>query len=160
MTSTSTPKATALKKSDFNTFITVQTRWADNDIYGHVNNATYYNYFDTAVNSWLIDQGLLSLHSQDIAEPIGLVVSNQCQFLASIYFPQTLSIGLRVEHLGNSAVRYGLAVFTPNDITPNDNVCAALAQFTHVYVNRVTRQPMALSEHWRKCLRTILMNNS
>ncbi len=129
------------------------TRWADNDIYGHVNNVTYFSYFDTAVNQWLIKQGLLVLDSRDESLPLGLVVSNQCQYYSSVAFPQQLEVGLRVEHLGNSSVRYGLGVFVQGEAT-----IAAYAQFTHVYVKRHTRQATPLPDAWRERLADLMCN--
>ena len=138
-------KPTPPVRSEFKHFLVLPTRWADNDVYGHVNNVTYFSYFDTAVNQWLMEQGLLSISPEGDADtPVGLVVSNQCQYYASLAFPQVLEIGLRVEHLGNSSVRYGLGVFAVGD-----TALAAYGQFTHVYVHRSTRKPMPLPARWR-----------
>jgi acyl-CoA thioester hydrolase len=134
----------------FKKFIAMPTRWADNDLYGHVNNVTYYSYFDTAVNQWLIDAGLLKLNVADEARPLGLVVANSCQYFSSIAFPQQLEIGLRVDHIGNSSVRYALAVFSATE-----PLAAALGEFTHVYVHRTSRKPIALPETWRTQLLTL-----
>jgi acyl-CoA thioester hydrolase len=144
-------KPTSLPRSAFKAFISVPTRWADNDVYGHVNNVTYYSYFDTAVNQWLITAGLLDIHSTDEAQPVGLVVANSCQFFSSIAFPQKLSIGIRIEHMGNSSVRYVLGVFAED--SPST---AAVGEFTHVYVHRASRKPMSLPSQWRTQLSTLL----
>lgn len=128
------------------------TRWSDNDVYGHVNNVSYFSYFDTAVNQSLIQRGLLNFSGEDEAAPLGLVVSNQCQYYASVAFPQLLEIGIRVEHLGSSSVRYGLGVFVQGQ--PET---AAYGQFTHVYVNRSTRKPMPLPEPWRAELSSLVL---
>jgi acyl-CoA thioester hydrolase len=137
-------KPTTLSRAAFKTFITMPTRWSDNDVYGHVNNVTYYSYFDTAVNQWLIAAGLLDVHSIDEAKPVGLVVASSCQYFSSITFPQQLDIGLRIDHIGTSSVRYLLAVFAQT--AP---LAAAVGEFTHVYVQRTTRKPMPLSDTWR-----------
>jgi acyl-CoA thioester hydrolase len=141
-------KLEPLSRNAFAAFVDMPTRWADNDLYGHVNNVTYFSYFDTAVNQWLIEQGLLCLSASgaqgNVNTPLGLVVSNQCQFYASVAFPQCLEIGLCVEHLGRSSVRYGLGVFVKDTRT-----LAAYGQFTHVYVQRSTRKPILLPEQWR-----------
>ena len=148
-----TPPLAALSRSDFKAWVTVSTRWSDNDVYGHVNNATYFSYFDTAVNNWLIDNKLLHINSTDVAQPVGLVVDNHCQYFAEIHYPQMLELGLRIEHLGNSSVRYGLGIFVLGD---NPTAPAkAQAQFTHVYVNRDTRKPMPLPAPWRALLESL-----
>jgi acyl-CoA thioester hydrolase len=143
-------KATPPARQAFTTFITLPTRWADNDVYGHINNVTYYSYFDTAVNQWLIAQGLLDLHSGNEALPLGLVVANGCQFFAPLSFPQILDVGIRVDHIGTSSVRYVLGVFAAND-----SHAAAVGEFTHVYVNRASRKPMPLPKHWRTVFLTL-----
>ncbi len=122
----------------------IQTRWADNDVYGHVNNVTYYAYFDTAVNAYLAGQGALDLTGGEV---IGLVVETGCAFFAPVAFPEALSVGVRVARAGRSSVRYELAVF-------QEGLAAAAAQghFVHVYVGRDSRQPVALSAALRAAL--------
>ena len=112
------------------------TPWADNDSYGHINNVMYYAYFDTVVNTWLMEQGVLRPLEAG-AEIIGLVVETQCRYFASAQFPDVLEIGLRVAHIGNSSVRYELAVFR-ND----HNVATAQGHFVHVYVDSSGRRPV------------------
>ena len=117
------------------------TRWADNDAYGHVNNVAYYAWFDTAVNAWLIEAGLL-----DIAHgnPIGLVVETGCRYALPLAFPEPVEIGLGVERLGTSSVTYRLGVFAKGSAA-----AAAEGHFTHVYVDRKGRKPVPLPEEWR-----------
>jgi acyl-CoA thioester hydrolase len=137
------------QRSEFATCRTITTRWSDNDTYGHVNNVVYYSYFDTVVNLWLIEAGLLALADSEAttAQPIGLVVETQCRYFAPLAFPDTVSVGLRVAHIGTSSVKYELAVFR-ND----DEAAAAQGHFVHVYVDRVTRRPVALPSAWRQRL--------
>jgi len=120
----------------------IPTRWADNDAYGHVNNVIYYSWFDTAVNAWLIENSLLDFEGGD---PIGLVVETGCRYAAPVAFPEPVEIGFGVERLGTSSVTYGLGVFAKN-------ACDAAAQghFTHVYVDREARRPIALPARWRE----------
>ncbi|MFJ9368211.1 acyl-CoA thioesterase [Nocardia sp. NPDC101769] len=116
----------------------VPTRWADNDHYGHVNNVTYYSYFDTAVNAWLI-----SATGTDIRDlhAIGVVAQTSCTFLGSISFPDMLQVGIRVARLGNSSINYELAVFRD----AGDSLeLAATGTFTHVYVDEQTRKPVPI----------------
>ena len=125
-----------LNRADFRRFMPIQTRWHDNDVYGHVNNVVYYAWFDTAVNGLLIEAGLLDPAT---SETVGLVVETRCVYFASLKFPQVVEIGLRVAHLGKSSVRYSLGVFAPGA----DEV-AAQGEFTHVYVARATQKPVAI----------------
>lgn len=124
----------------------IATRWSDNDVYGHVNNVVYYSWFDTAVNSWLIENGALDIHGGDC---IGLVVETQCHYFSPLAFPQPVQVGLRVAHIGSSSVRYELAVFGASDES------AALGHFVHVYVDATTRRPCPLPARLRTLLETI-----
>ena len=131
-------------RSHYPRFSNIQTRWADNDVYGHVNNVVYYSYFDTVVNRWLIEAGALDIHGGSV---IGVVVHTQCHFFDSIRFPQAVQVGLRVSQLGRSSVRYELGLFA--DDAP---LAAALGEFTHVYVDRDTRRPVDLPQALRRVL--------
>ncbi|RZO65451.1 MAG: acyl-CoA thioesterase [Parvularculaceae bacterium] len=125
----------------------LQTRWADNDVYGHVNNVTYYSYFDTVVNDYLIGRGALDIHGGAV---IGLVVETGCRYFSPLAFPQALEGGLRVARIGTSSVRYELAVFASGQETP-----AAEGHFIHVYVDRENRRPTALPGPLRTALEAI-----
>jgi acyl-CoA thioester hydrolase len=116
----------------------IPTRWADNDVYGHVNNATYYEYFDTAVNRHLIDHGLLSPSESAV---IGIVVETGCRFHRSLSFPDAIEAAVRVAKIGNSSVTYELALFRKGDPEP-----AATGHFVHVYVDRATRRPAPIPQ--------------
>lgn len=128
-------------------FMTIATRWADNDAYGHVNNTVYYQWFDTAVNQWLIAQGLLDIENGD---PIGLVVETGCSYFSPLSFPGDVEIGLAVDRLGTSSVTYRLGVFAVGSSEPS-----AQGQFTHVYVGREGRRPASLPDAWRNRLETL-----
>jgi acyl-CoA thioester hydrolase len=133
-------------RDDYPVLRQIDTRWMDNDVYGHVNNVVYYSYFDSAVNAHLIESGALRTTGTD--DVIGLVVETQCNYFASASFPERLSVGLRVTKIGTSSVRYELAIFAQDSV-------AAIAQghFIHVYVDRVTRLPVTtLPEALRKVL--------
>ena len=125
-------------------FSRIDTRWSDNDVYGHVNNVVYYSYFDTVVNRWLIEAGALDIHGGSV---IGLVVETQCHYFAPLTFPQTLDAGLRVAHLGRSSVRYEVGLYAHGDAQ-----CAAAGHFVHVYVDRASRKPVALPASVRAAL--------
>lgn len=131
-------------RSDYPHFQPISTRWHDNDIYGHVNNVTYYSYFDSAVNSYLIEVGGLDIHNGEV---VGFVVSSSCDYFASIAFPERIEIGLRVARLGTSSVQYELAVFKQGE----DEACAA-GRFVHVFVDRASNRPLPIPELLRTAL--------
>ena len=131
-----TTRATAHPRSHYRQFSAIDTRWMDNDVYGHVNNVVYYSFFDTAVNRWLIEAGALDIHGGPV---IGLVVETQCSYFAPLSFPQQVQAGLRVAHCGRSSVRYEVGLFAEGA-----DESAAAGHFVHVYVDRETRRPVAL----------------
>ena len=131
-------------RGDYRHFEDITTRWHDNDVYGHVNNVVYYAWFDTAVNGFLVRRGLLSLAASPI---VGIVAENSCRYHASISFPEIISVGLRVAHLGTSAVRYELGIFCTGEET-----AAAEGHFVHVYVDRARMRPVAMPDEIRAAL--------
>ncbi|QBR03974.1 acyl-CoA thioesterase [Paraburkholderia pallida] len=137
-------KPQARKRNAYPHFLPIPTRWMDNDVYGHVNNVVYYSYFDTVVNGYLIDRGVLDAER---SQTIGLVVQTQCDYFAPLAFPQQVDAGLRVAKLGSSSVRYEIGLFAAGAETP-----AAQGHFVHVYVDRDTRRPAALPEPLRAAL--------
>ena len=122
----------------------LDTRWMDNDAYGHVNNVVYYSLFDTAVNRWLVAHGALDIAA---SEAIGLVVETGCRYFRPVSFPDRVTAGLRVAHLGRTSVRYEIAIFRNDDLQ-----AAAAGHFVHVYVDRTTRKPTPVPEHVRRAL--------
>lgn len=130
----------------------IATRWSDNDVYGHVNNVVHYSWFDTAVNAWLIEAGLLYVERGD---PIGLVVETGCRYAASLSYPEPVEIGLGVEKLGTSSVRYRIGVFAKGVAE-----AAAEGHFVHVYVGRESRRPVPLPDAWRSRLEAIRLQES
>lgn len=137
------------QRSDYRRFQPITTRWHDNDIYGHVNNVTYYSFFDSAVNSYLIEHGGLDIHDGDV---VGFVVSSSCDYFASIAYPDLIEIGLRVGKLGNSSVQYELAVFK----TGEEEACAA-GRFVHVFVDRASNQPVPIPARLRQALEQLVV---
>jgi acyl-CoA thioester hydrolase len=135
-------------RSAYRHFLIIPTRWMDNDVYRHVNNVVYYSYFDTAVNHYLIEQGVLDIENSTV---IGLVVETTCQYFAPIAFPDVVAVGLRVAKLGNSSVRYEIAIFRNSE-----DSASAQGHFVHVYVDRVTRRPAPLTPPLRAALEKIL----
>lgn len=132
----------------YRAFVPLTTRWLDNDIYGHMNNAVHYGLFDTAVNGWLIGQGALNIRG----DLIGLVVESGCRYHAEMAFPDRVTAGLRVAHLGTSSVRYEIGLFR-ND----EDRASAEGFFVHVYVDAITRRPAPLSEPLRSACAQLLI---
>lgn len=128
------------------------TRWMDNDIYGHVNNALYYAFFDTAINQYLIAEGGLDITASRV---IGLAAETHCQFMQALAFPEVVEVGLRVGKLGNSSVRYELAIFKQSEIH-----AAASGYFVHVFVDRETRRAVPIPQKLRTALERLQMNAS
>jgi acyl-CoA thioester hydrolase len=133
-------------------FLPISTRWGDNDVYGHVNNVVYYAYFDTVVNGFLIDRGILKIGESPV---IGLVVETGCQFFSPLQYPDTVYAGLRVARIGGSSVRYEIGIFR-ND----EPLALARGHFVHVYVDHATRRPVALTEQLRAALAPLLVTGS
>jgi acyl-CoA thioester hydrolase len=134
-------------RSAYRVFRTITTRWLDNDIYGHMNNVVHYSLFDSAVNAWLIENGILDIHG---GERIGMVVETGCRYFAELAYPDMVSAGLRVARIGTSSVRYEIGLFRNQS-----DEAAAEGFFVHVYVDRASRRPMPLPEGFRKILSTI-----
>jgi acyl-CoA thioester hydrolase len=135
-------------RTDFGMFRQLQTRWADNDMYGHMNNVVHYQLFDTAINEWLIESGLLDpLHGG----MVGLVVETGCRYHAEAMFPDRITAGIAVARLGGSSVTYAIGLFR-ND----EDTAFADGRFVHVYVDRATRRPVQLPDDWRAKLGEIM----
>jgi acyl-CoA thioester hydrolase len=128
-------------------FVPITTRWMDNDVYGHINNVTYYSYFDTAANHYLIHEGGLDILASPI---IGLVVESKCSYRAPLAYPDRLRAGLRVDKLGNRSVTYGIGIFKEGE-----DEAAAHGYFVHVFVDRQTRKAVAIPERMREALARI-----
>ncbi len=128
-------------------FMSVQTRWSDNDIYGHVNNVTYYSYFDTVVNCFLIDEGGLDIQKDSI---IGVAVETMCNFRKTIAYPEPIEAGLRVGKLGHSSVRFEIGIFRKDD-----EEAAASGHFIHVFVDRASNAPVPVPDAIRAALERI-----
>ena len=131
-------------RAAFARFVPIATRWSDNDAYGHLNNVVYYSLFDSAVNAILIEAGLLDPATSPI---IGLVVETNCRYYSSMTYPEPAEVGVAVEHLGRSSVRYHLAVFRAG--APE---AVAAGRFTHVYVDRQTNRPFPIPDGHRELM--------
>ena len=127
-------KLAPAQREDYAHLSTITIRWMDIDTYGHVNNVNYYSYFDTAVNRYLIEAGVLNPQQSEV---IGLVVQTQCNYLAPLHFPGDVEAGIRVAHTGRSSVRYEIGLFESGQ-----NTAAAMGHFVHVYVDAATRRPV------------------
>jgi acyl-CoA thioester hydrolase len=135
------------QRSDYRHFRAIPTRWMDNDIYGHVNNVNYYSYFDTAVNQYLIEEGVLDIHGGEV---IGFVVETACNYFRPLAFPDVIAAGIRVARIGKSSVRYEVGLFR-ND----EQEIAAAGHFVHVYVDRESGRPVPVPENMVAALRKL-----
>jgi acyl-CoA thioester hydrolase len=136
-------------RADYRHFLAIQTRWMDNDTYGHVNNVTYYSYFDTVVNEHLIREGGLDIAN---GAAVGYVVENSCRFFRPLSFPETIDAGIRVAKLGRSSVTYEIALFRKDEATP-----AAVGRFVHVWVDRATVTPTDIPPGIRAALQPLVV---
>ncbi|AFE10719.1 thioesterase Superfamily protein [Corallococcus coralloides DSM 2259] len=130
-------------------FLPITTRWMDNDVYGHINNVTYYSYFDTVANHYLIHEGGLDIHTGEV---IGLVVESKCAYRAPLAYPDRLRAGLCVDRLGNRSVTYGIAIFKEGE-----EQAAAHGHFVHVFVDRRTRRAVAMPDRLRDALAKLVV---
>ena len=140
-------KQTPATRETYRHFITVTTRWMDNDVYRHVNNVVYYSFFDTAVNEYMMRQGVLDLERSPV---VCLVVDTGCQFFSPIAFPDAVHCGLRVAHLGNSSVRYEIGIFRNDEV-----LAAAQGHFVHVACDRASLRPVAMPAALRRALEAL-----
>jgi acyl-CoA thioester hydrolase len=137
----------AAPRAAFPHFLAIPTRWMDNDVYGHVNNVAYYSYFDTAVNQFLIERGVLDIHNGDI---VGFVVDSGCSYFSPVAFPDVVHVGIRVAKLGSSSVRYEIGIYRNDDPLP-----CAVGHFVHVYVERSSNRSVPIPDSVRTLLLTI-----
>lgn len=135
------------QREDFRRFYTIGTRWGDHDSYGHVQNVVYYSFFDSAISQFLVEQGTLDI---DTSPVIGLIVESSCTFFSPITFPEQVTVGLRIAHLGNSSARYELGIFR-NDETQ----ASAFGYVVYVYVDRASNVAVAIPERVREELQTL-----
>ena len=124
----------------------------DNDIYGHVNNALYYGFFDTAINEYLIAEGGLNINAGKV---IAFAAESHCQYLRPLAFPAVIEVGLRVGKLGNSSVRYELAIYKQDEA-----FASATGYFVHVFVDRETQRPAPIPAPIRKALERLMVQTA
>ena len=141
--------AHAGKRADYRHFLTISTRWMDNDAYGHVNNVTYYSYFDTVVNEHLIAVGGLDIAADPV---VGYVVETHCTYRKPLAFPQAVEAGMRIAKLGTSSVTYEIGIFGQGD-----DQAAATGRFVHVWVDRATQRPAPIPLRIRAALETLVV---
>ena len=134
-------------RAAYRLFRPIATRWMDNDVFGHVNNVVYHAYFDTAVNGYLIDEGVLVIGQSPV---VGLVVETGCTYFESVAFPDALEAGLAVARLGRSSVRYAIGIFRAGAES-----AAAQGHFVHVYVDRATQRPIEIPDEVRAKLEAL-----
>ena len=135
-------------RADFKSFSVIETRWDDNDIYGHLNNTVHYRIFDTVINSFLLKQSMLDFRN---GKEVFLIVETGCQYFAELAYPDVIDIGYRVGHLGTSSVRYELGLFRKNE-----DIASAAGHFIHVNVDKKSRTTQPISAHGRNCLSALM----
>lgn len=136
-------------RADFPHLVDHTTRWKDNDVYGHMNNVVHYELFDSTVNQWLIQRGLLNVTA---STAIGVVAESGCRYLAELKYPGLVTAGLRVARLGNSSIRYELALFAEGE-----EKAAAVGHFVHVYVDAQTRKPCPIPTETRAAASALMV---
>jgi acyl-CoA thioester hydrolase len=137
-------------REEYRFFLEIPTRWMDNDVYRHVNNVTYYSWFDTVVARFLLGSGAINLTDSKV---IGVVVETLCRYHAPVAFPETVTAGLRVERLGNTSIRYGIAIFREDE-----DEASAEGHFVHVYVDRATQtRPQLLPDRLREAAAALVV---
>jgi len=139
------------RRGDYAQLLLIPTRWADNDVYGHVNNVQYYAFFDTLINTWLIAEGGLDIHD---GAAIGVCAQSSCQYYSSFSFPEVVEGALRVAHIGRSSVRYEIALFKEGVDHP-----AATGDFVHVFVDREQRRPTQIPARLRDALEQLVVGS-
>ncbi len=138
-------------RADYRFFLEIPTRWMDNDVYRHVNNVTYYSWFDTIVARFLLGSGAIDMRASPV---VGVVVETMCRYHAPVAFPETVTAGLRVERLGNTSIRYGIAIFREQE-----EIASAEGHFVHVYVDRATlMRPTPLPEALRQAAAALVVD--
>ena len=137
-----------INRSDYKCFYSISTRWTDNDIYGHINNITYYSYFDTAVNQYLIENASLNIQGSPI---VGYVVHSNCNYLSGISFPGIIDVGIVVKNLGKTSVTYEIGIFKDGE-----SKVSAYGEFIHVFVNRSEKKSVPIPDNILKSLKLIL----
>ncbi|MEZ5849302.1 MAG: thioesterase family protein [Hyphomicrobiaceae bacterium] len=135
------------RREDYRHFLSMPTRWMDNDGYGHLNNVVYYSFFDTLLTRYLIDHAGMELETSPV---IGLAVETTCRFHRSFAFPETIEGGLRIGRLGRSSARYEIGLFGAGDDTAR-----AEGHFIHVYVDRLSQRPVEIPADIRAALQQI-----
>lgn len=131
------------RRAEFTLRYASPTRWRDNDVYGHMNNVVYAEYFDSAVNRWLIGTGALDIPRGPV---IGLVAQTSVRFFAAVGFPESVEVGIGIARIGRTSVSYALALFG------TDDVAAATCSYVHVYVGAATHRPTPLPPALRAAL--------
>ena len=134
-------------RDSYRFFYSLTTRWADNDVYGHVNNVIYYSYFDSVANRYLIEEGGLNIGTGEV---VGYVVSSGCEYHSPITYPEEIEAGLRADKLGNSSVKYGIAIFRKGESS-----AVAHGYFVHVFVNRDEQKSAPIPDNLRSALEKI-----
>ncbi|CAO3612033.1 unnamed protein product [Cunninghamella echinulata] len=157
-TTKASPPPTFRERSHYKYFLPIQTRWTDNDQYGHINNSIYYHYIDTVVNEYLIKNCGLDPTDKSNTKPIGLVVSSNANFYSSAAYPSVLDVGLSISKIGRSSVTYRVGIFEKSSNNNKQELACVVGGFTHVFVHPETRRPVtSLPEQFRNEIEKLLV---
>jgi acyl-CoA thioester hydrolase len=136
------------RRADYRWFHEITTRWMDNDVFRHVNNVHYFSFFDTAVTFFEMSTGAVDL----LDGPVFCVVAEvACRYHRSVAWPDRLSVGVRVTRIGETSVRYEMAVFREGE-----EIAAAEGHFVHVFVERGSQRPTPIPPASRAILEGIV----
>lgn len=136
-------------RDQFAHFLSIPTRWKDNDVYGHVNNVVYYSYFDTVITRYLIVECQIDIVGGPV---VPFTVENMCRYRRSLSFPEVVDAGLRVARLGNSSVRYEIGLFRQGR-----QDAAAVGYFVDVFVDRGTGKSVRIPQEIRAVLERLVV---
>lgn len=143
--------------------VDTETRWSDNDQYGHLNNAVYYELFDTAINGWIAEQILANPDPDPAQRPMAVVAESACTYFHELSFPLRLTIGFGVSRLGRSSVTYDLVIGKKSGTSRAAGAASSVAargHWVHVYVDPNTRRPSEIPDNVRRVLASARIEKS
>ena len=135
-------------REDYKVWRQATTRWADDDVYGHMNNARYFELIDTAVNAHLADATGVDIRT---LSAVGVVAEVSCRYFREVGYPEPIDLGLAVERIGRSSVTYRIGIFQGDG-----DEAAAEGRFVHVYVANTDRDSGRPTTPIPDVIRTVL----
>lgn len=142
-----TERAAPASREGFAIFYSLNTRWADNDIYGHINNVAYYAFFDSVVNRFLIQEGGMRPGHDNV---VGYVVNSAADYFSPLTYPQEVELGLRVLRMGEKSVTWEIGVFGQGD-----KLSSVTGRFTHAFVDREASKSASIPANIRRAIEAL-----